>query len=59
MSKLIVVSAAALLFAVAASAQEFPSRSVRLIVPFPPSGAVDIIGRTMGPPLSQIGRAHV
>jgi len=52
-SKLIVAFAAALLFAGKAGAQEFPSRSIRLIVPFPPSGAVDIIGRTMGPPLSR------
>ena len=40
--------AAAMLFIAGAAAQEFPSKSVRLLVPFPPSGAVDIIARTMG-----------
>jgi tripartite-type tricarboxylate transporter receptor subunit TctC len=37
-----------------AAAQEFPSKSMRIIVPFPPGGAVDVLGRTLGPP---IGRA--
>jgi tripartite-type tricarboxylate transporter receptor subunit TctC len=49
----IAVFAATLLFAGGVTAQEFPSRSVRLIAPFPPGGAVDIIARTMGPPLSR------
>lgn len=51
--KRIAVLAAAMLLSGGAAAQEFPSRSVRLIVPFPPGGAVDIIARTMGPPLSR------
>jgi len=37
----------------AANAQEFPSKSVRLISPFPPGGAVDLLGRTLAPPLSR------
>jgi len=36
-----------------ALAQEFPSKEVRLIVPFAPGGAVDTIARTLAPPLSQ------
>lgn len=48
-----VLSAAAILLSAVAMAQEFPSKSVRLIVPFPPGGAVDIIARSMGPPLSR------
>jgi tripartite-type tricarboxylate transporter receptor subunit TctC len=40
-----------------AIAQDFPSKSVRLIVPFPPGGAVDIIARSMGPPLGR-GLGH-
>ncbi len=36
-----------------AMAQEFPARNVRLIAPFPPGGAVDLIARTLAPPLSQ------
>jgi len=47
------VAAAGVLIASGALAQDFPSKSVRLIVPFPPGGAVDIIGRTMGPPLGK------
>lgn len=53
MSRLLVVLAAAVLFSGGAVSQEFPTKSVRLIVPFPPGGAVDIIARTMGPPLSR------
>ena len=49
----IAVAAVALLICSAAAAQEFPSKTVRLIVPFPPGGAVDIIARSMGPPLSR------
>src|SRR5579862_136652 len=31
----------------------FPSRSVRLLVPYPAGGAVDIIGRTLGDELTR------
>jgi tripartite-type tricarboxylate transporter receptor subunit TctC len=38
---------------IAADAQTFPNRPVRLIVSFPPGGATDVIARTIGTPLGQ------
>lgn len=49
---LMVVSGAAAIAGVGA-AQDFPSKSIRLIVPFPPGGAVDILGRALSQPLSR------
>ncbi len=34
-------------------AQDYPNKSVRLIVPFPPGGANDVIGRLLGQSLSE------
>ena len=36
-----------------AQAQEYPSRALRLVVPFPPGGGVDFIGRIVGKGLSE------
>jgi tripartite-type tricarboxylate transporter receptor subunit TctC len=47
------LAALLVLFAAAAAAQEFPSKPVRIIVPWPPSGNVDITARTIAPALGE------
>ena len=42
----------ALAMAAAASAQPYPSKPIRIVVPFPPGGAVDFYARTVQQPLS-------
>src|SRR6267378_7735259 len=39
--------------AAGAAAQEFPSRPVKIVVPYPPSGNVDITARTIAPALGE------
>jgi tripartite-type tricarboxylate transporter receptor subunit TctC len=38
----------------AASAQTFPTHPVRLMVPFPPGGATDIVGRLVGAKMQEV-----
>jgi len=47
------IGIAALAFSLAAQAQEFPVRPVRIVVPWPPSGNVDITARTVAPALGE------
>src|SRR5215467_9749604 len=45
--------AASLAFACTALAQSYPSRSIRVIVPYPPGDAADILARLIGPKASE------
>ena len=38
---------------VAAAQADYPNRPVRLIIPFPPGGSNDVVGRMIGTQLSQ------
>jgi len=48
------LAASALLLPVAAHAQEFPTKPIKLIVPFPPGGPNDIIARAVGHRMAEI-----
>jgi len=43
-----------LLAAGAAWAQQYPSKPIRWIIPFPPGGGTDTIGRVLGPKLTEL-----
>jgi tripartite-type tricarboxylate transporter receptor subunit TctC len=54
------VTGLCLLFpAASASAEDFPARQIRLIVPFPPGGPSDIIARVVGQRMSEIAKQPV
>ncbi|MBI4123976.1 MAG: tripartite tricarboxylate transporter substrate binding protein [Betaproteobacteria bacterium] len=53
------VLATALLTApLAASGQEFPTKAVRFVVPFPPGGATDIIGRLVAAKMQDVWKSQ-
>ena len=51
--KAVILVAAALSAALPAAAQKYPEKPVRLIVPYPPGGNIDITARTISPGLSE------
>lgn len=56
----LLLAAAALLAAGAALAQPYPNRSVRVIVPYPPGGTVDVVARFVAQRLTeQTGQSFV
>ena len=50
----VVLGIIALVLVHPAGAQEFPTRPIKLIVPFPPGGPNDIIARTVGQRMSEL-----
>jgi len=48
-----------LFFSLAASAQPFPAKPVRIVVPFPPGGGADALARLMAPKLTGIWKQQV
>ena len=52
--RLLLIALAALLVPALVTAQDFPNRPIKLIVPFPPGGPNDIIARTVGQRMSEI-----
>src|SRR3990167_10644244 len=53
MGRILAVALAAGLLAAPAFAQTYPSRAVRFIIPFPPGGPTDIMGRLAADTLSK------
>jgi len=49
----------ALALSLLVQAQDFPTHPVRIVVPFPPSGNVDITARTVAPALGEALRQQV
>jgi tripartite-type tricarboxylate transporter receptor subunit TctC len=58
-SSVVLSGVALLLWPARATAQEFPTRSIRLIVPFPAGGPNDIIARVIGQRMSELTKQPV
>lgn len=48
-----IVAVAGAAFAIGAGAQSYPAKPIRIIVPFPPVGAADLLTRTIGQKLTE------
>jgi tripartite-type tricarboxylate transporter receptor subunit TctC len=63
MNKIVIACMAGALMAtgqaVAQSAQNFPSRALRMVIHFPPGGPTDFVGRAMGQRLSEIWKQQI
>ena len=49
----IVMTAAGALFAAGAPAQDYPSRQINMVIPFPPGGNTDLMARAFQPELAK------
>jgi len=54
MGRFIAALIVALGCAAPASAQDWPSRPITMVVPFPAGGPIDVVGRIFAPPLSEL-----
>jgi tripartite-type tricarboxylate transporter receptor subunit TctC len=52
-------TALSLLVPASVAAQDFPNRAIRLIVPFPPGGPIDIFARVIGQRMSELTKQTV
>ena len=59
MRRLLVAAGVAFAAVTSVSAQTFPSKPVRIIVPFPPGGGLDIVARLYAPRLADIWKQQV
>ncbi len=50
---------AAIAFATAAFAQQWPTKTIKIIVPYPPGGTSDILARSIGPKITEMLGATV
>src|SRR5690606_13728075 len=56
----LLASFAALAFSATVSAQDYPSKPIKVVVPYPPGGITDIVGRTVSERISKdLGQAVV
>lgn len=55
----ILLAAALVLASAAASAQEFPAKPVTIVVPYPPGGSTDIVGRIVAEGASEVLRQSI
>ena len=54
MARRVAAAGAILAIACSAAAQNFPDRHITLVVPFPPGGATDVVGRVVGKKMSEL-----
>jgi tripartite-type tricarboxylate transporter receptor subunit TctC len=47
------IGAAALVLATSGFAQTYPNKAIRVVIPFPPGGTLDVVGRMLGQKLSE------
>jgi len=54
MVRRLIAAALAVACAAPAAAQEWPARTLTMVVPFPAGGPIDVVGRILAPPMSEL-----